>query len=221
MLDYYISINQFAEFSSGTIAAKRRIIKQQKIPNKFLLPWYQAARAAMKKYFKDVNNLTPINEAIAILTSKKPESKRQQTDKKVSLEALEQLKMVAFPRVLRNVQFEIIKPIEKNIDINNVSIVVAPDVILKGKYRGEVIYGAIKIHICKTKPFDQNQSKHVANILYKYLLAVSGKNGKILPELCLCLDIFSNRVMSASNFTQKDNSELKNICEEVKKLWLL
>ena len=47
MPDYHISVNQFAEFSKATPASKARIIKQQIEVNKFLIPWYQMAKAKM------------------------------------------------------------------------------------------------------------------------------------------------------------------------------
>lgn len=38
MSKYYISINQLATFTVGTESSKKRIIKQQKTPNKLLIP---------------------------------------------------------------------------------------------------------------------------------------------------------------------------------------
>ena len=220
MKNFYISVNQFAEFSSGTLATKKRILKQQVTPNKFLLPWYQTARGAMKRYFKNVNNSTPLDDAIEILMTRDADSKRKQIDKRVSIEALNELKSFAFPLLLRNIEFEIIKPAIKNVFINNVSIIVAPDVVLKATYNGEVIYGAIKIHICKTKPFDESQSVYVASLIRKYLeKAIPNGEGKVLPELCLCLDIFGGRITPASTKSSKLNSDIRTICEELKSLW--
>lgn len=220
MENFFISVNQFAEFSKGTLATKKLIIKQQVTPNKFLLPWYQTARGAMKRYFKNVNNSTPLDQAIEILTTRTADSKRKQIDKRVSIQALNELKSFAFPSVLRNVEFEIIKPEVKSVFINNVNIIVAPDVVLKATNKGEVIYGAIKIHICKTKPFDENQSSYVASLILKYLeKAIPDNEGIVLPELCLCLDIFGGRITPASEKSKKLNSDIRNICEELKLLW--
>ena len=174
----------------------------------------------MKKYFKNVNNSTPLDDAIRLLLSRTPDSKRKQTDQKVSIEALNELKKFAFPALLRDVEFEIIKPEVKNILINSVNIIIAPDVVLKGEYRGNIIYGAVKIHICKTKPFDENQSRYVSNLIFKYLeKEVAKENGIVVPELCLCLDIFSGRIMPASSKSTRLNSDIRSICEELKMLW--
>lgn len=220
MKNCYISVNQFAEFSGGTLATKKRIIKQQVTPNKFLLPWYQTARAAMKKYFKDINNTSSLDDAIELLLSRKADSKRKQIDKKVSIEALNELKSFAFPVLLKNIEFEIIKPPVKNILINNVNIIIAPDIVLKADYNGKIVYGAIKIHICKTKPFDENQCSYVSNLIYAYLeKEITKGNGTVIPELCLCLDIFGGRIMPASSKSLKLNVEIRNICDELKLLW--
>ncbi len=220
MNKYYLSANQFAEFANGTLATKKRIIKQQIIPNKFLVPWYQTARGAMKRYFKNIDNLTPLDEAIGLLTRKEKGTKRQEIDKKVSIEALNELKEFVFPKLLRNLEFEIVKPLEKVVEINNVNIIVAPDVVLKGTFNNKTIYGAIKVHICKSKPFDQKQSQYVANFIHKFLIKkVQTKNSIILPELCICLDIFGGRITTALKTSTKDNLEVKGICEEIKVLW--
>jgi hypothetical protein len=220
MMKYYISLNQFAEFSKGSIATKKRIIKQQQAPNKFLIQWYQTARSAIKKYLKDINNLTPIDKAIDQLLDKTVQSKRQQSDKTVSIEALQQLKTIAFPSIMKSVDFEIIKIDSKLVQLNGVNIIIAPDVIFKGYFYGQIIYGAVKIHICKYKPFDFGQTQYVSNLIYKYLnKQVPKSQGIVLPELCLCIDIFGGRVTSADAKSQKISTEIKMLCEELKMLW--
>lgn len=220
MKQYQISVNQFAEFSKATFKGKKRILKQQLVANKLLVPWYQSARAAMKKYLKDVSNLTPINEAIDKLTTKTPSTKRQQDEKIASVAALNELKSFAFPKLLREVEFTILKPYRNYFTLNNLDIIVAPDVVLKGKYNGKIIVGAVKVHICKTKPFDDKQGKYVSNLIYRFLQKnITENEGEVLPELCLCIDIFSGRITPATEVTNKEKSEIKSICEEVKNMW--
>lgn len=219
MKNYFISVNQFAEFSKSTIASKRRIIKQQQYPNKFLIPWYQKAKSAMKKYLVDINDATPIEEAILILQNKVPVNHRQTIDRRVSIEALNELKTFAFPKMLRDVEFEMLKPFQRTLSLNKINIKVAPDVILRGVYNGKVIYGAVKIHISKTKPFDERQSRFVSNLIYKFLQKeITEKDAVILPELCLCLDIFGGRITSAL-LSRGNSQQIKSICEELKKMW--
>ena len=220
MKHYQISVNQFAEFSKATLKGKQRILKQQLVPNLLLIPWYRTARAAMKKYLKEVDNFTPIDEAIEKLTSNVPSTKRQSDERQASVAALTELKTFAFPKLLRDVEYEIIKPAKNFVTLSNVDIIVAPDVVLRGRHKEKIIYGAVKVHICKTKPFDDKQSKYVANLLHRLLVKnMATDEGEILPELCLCIDVFGGRITPASEVTAKERSEIKTICEEVKKLW--
>lgn len=220
MSKYYISINQFAEFSNANESSKKRILKQQKNPNKLLIPWYQRAKGAIRKYFVDVNDYSVIDKAIQILTEKIPSNNRQKIDRQVSIEALEELKRVKLPSILQHLDYEVITAIEKNLLINNVDIKVSPEVIIRAKYKGEVIYGAIKIHISKGKPFNLNQATYVATTMYQFLkknVILDGE--KVLPELCLCLDIFSGRLVPAPENITSEILKIKIICNEIKELW--
>jgi len=220
MSKYYISANQLAEFYSATNSSKRRIINQQLNPNKLLIPWYQSAKSSIKKYLKNIDNTLPIEKGIELLLNKVPQNSRQNIDRRVSIEALNQLKSFAFPKLLRDIDFEIIQPTTKHISFNNVDIKVSPDVVLKGYYNGMVVYGAVKIHICKSKPFSLEQGNLVSTLIYKYLTKeVARKDEMVLPELCLCLDIFANRITQASVYNRSQVLAIKTICEQLKSLW--
>lgn len=219
-MKYHISINPFAEFSVSTLAAQKRIIKQQLTPNKLLIPWYQLAKSSLKRYFANVEVLTPINEAIEILSKKVPENKRQLTDKIVSIEALKKVSAMEKPKILSEIKYELIKSSFKDIEINDVNITIAPDVIIKGTYKGFTVYGAIKFHVSKSKPFDLNQASIVSTLLYKFLEnKFSGPHERALPELCLCLDVFSERIVPAPKNLTKQLAVIKNICENIKQVW--
>lgn len=220
MSKYYISINQFAEFSSATEASKKRIIKQQKIPNKLLIPWYQRAKGAIRKFFSDVKDYTPIDNAIKILEEKVPTNDRQKADKIASIQALELIKKLSLPKTLSVMNYELITADDKSLLINDVDIKVAPEIIIRAKYKNEVVYGAIKIHISKGKPFNHNQALYVSTLLHQFLVKKLAKRGeRILPELCLCLDVFSERLVPAPPNIVKEMTEIKAVCNEVKMLW--
>ena len=215
-----ISINQLAEFSSATAAKRKRLIAQQITPNKLLIPWYQQAKAAIRNYLKNVNDESPIVEAVNSIRSKTSTSKRQVTDQKVSLEALDKLRTLRVPRLLRILKYKLIKPDSKKISYGDVDVIIAPDLVIQAKYRGKTIYGAVKIHICKTKPFDPQQAKYVSALLYNYLTREVAQPGEIVnPELCICLDVFSDRFYSASDTCTRELKEIKEFCLEVKKIW--
>ena len=64
-MDKHISSNQFVEFDTKkTEKGKLRILNQQKIPNSFLIPWYQRAKACLRKSLKAGGDLSPILEGM-------------------------------------------------------------------------------------------------------------------------------------------------------------
>jgi hypothetical protein len=218
---YIISLNPFAEFTKGTEASKKRIIRQQKEPNKFLVSWYQLPKARIRKSIENHCDLEPIFKGIEDLKFRKPEKPRQVLDRSVSLEALNRYVTIKLPDLLKTVPYEIIKKVEsKSIFINGVEIIVSPDVIFKIIVNGKTYVGAVKVHISKRNVFDNNQSRYISSLIYKYLKEVVIKGDEeVLEELCLSIDVFGENVISVPKNLAKTLSEIEVICEEVKTIW--
>lgn len=152
--------------------------------------------------------------------NRKPESKRQERDKRVSLEAMERFIEMKLPSIIKNIDYEVIKPKVKSTFISDVEIIVAPDLIIKGHLNGKTVIGAVKIHISKENTFDLQQSKIVAYTIAKYLDKEIAKDGIIvLPELCFCIDVFGDRIISAKECDTQVDKKILEICREIKRLW--
>ena len=149
-------------------------------------------------------------------------NRRQQIDRNASIQALELLKKLKLPKILDKLDYEVIFSQEKSLYINNVDIIVAPEIIIRATYNGSIVYGAVKIHISKGKPFNLNQSTYVATTIYSFLSKkVAKKNEKVLPEICLCLDVFAERLTPAPANISSELSQIRAICGEIKELWTL
>ncbi len=215
-----ISVNQLADFSKATSKGKERIVQQQKYPNKVKVFWYQKAKARIKKSLAEGGDLTPIYQGIEEIIQKKPENGRQQSDKIVSIEALERYLKMGIPKVLKDINYEVVKPKENWFLIDDVKLIVAPDVVFTGKMDGMQVVGAIKIHIAKTKPFEVDQASIVATSIKKFLEQTEEfKEHKIHPGLCISIDIFGERVITAKEFEDQSEINIKNLCQEIKDLW--
>jgi hypothetical protein len=214
-----ISINQLAEFSIATDAAKNRIIKQQIVPNKILISWYQTARATIKKYIASKADQNILNNAIELLRKKPVNKPRQLVDKKVSIEALLNMKEIELPCDLTMKKIDIVKPTKKSVELFNTEILIAPDILFQTIVKNTVVWGCIKVHISKGKPFTKEQGSLVANTMLIYLqknIVRDFENAD--PDLCICLDVFSGRVISADN-RKNTRKIIRNICEELRVLW--
>lgn len=219
MNNYQISVNQLADFSGSTEYGKKRIIAQQRLPDRFRIPWYQLSKARVKKSIELRGDLEPIYDGIQTLMNRKPVNKRQETDKRVSIEALERYVKMQLPKMLLEVDFTVIKAKVKSLTISNVEVIVAPEIIVKGKLKGKTIIGAVKIHVSKSNPFDLKKSKLVASTIFQYLeKEFANDDVTVIPELCCCLDIFSGRIVSAQQTDSSVYKEVEEICNEIKRL---
>ncbi|WP_283636404.1 hypothetical protein [Aquaticitalea lipolytica] len=216
-----LSVNQFADFSKASEASKRRIIRQQKEPNKFLVAWYQLPKAKIRKSIENNCDLEPILKGIEELKLRIPNKPRQVLDRIVSLEALNRYVSIKLPDLLKSVPYEIIKNVEsKSIFINDVEIIISPDVIFRIKVNGNTYLGAVKVHISKNNVFDNIQSRYISSLINKYLKEVVAEADEVvLDELCLSIDVFGEKVISVPKNLPKSLTEIEVICEEVKSIW--
>ncbi|MEI6683555.1 MAG: hypothetical protein WCO44_13040 [Bacteroidota bacterium] len=221
MADYHLSINQLVEFRVATDAGKRRIIRQQLNPDQFRVQWYQLAKACIRASIRQNCDPKPIYEGLKALAARKAVTKHQQSDKATSIEALERFLDLQLPSTLRSMHYATIKPLDKTVEISDVEITVAPEIVIRGEVGGKKVVGGVKIHISKGKPFDYEQSLQVAAVIYRFLEEKVALPGElVMPELCFSLDIFGDRIVQApSDLTRVINS-IDQVCNEVKVHWL-
>lgn len=222
MSKYQISINRLADFSASTDAGKKRIIREQKKPNERKISWYQLSKSRIRKSMEKRGNLDPVFDGIKTLESRKPSTKWRINDKKVSIEALRRFVNIKLPSALKKFDYSVLKPKFKSLALKEVDIIVAPDVVIRGKFMGQSIVGGIKIHISKRKPFDLTKAQYVSSVICKYLKeVVAEKDDIVLPELCFCLEVFGERLVPAPEKYEEILSKVKSLCDEVKLLWQL
>lgn len=221
MSNYYtISINPLAEFIKATDTRKKRIIEQQKKPSPIIVNWYQLAKSRMKKFIINNADYETIDDAILTLKNRKGLNQRQAIDRQVSLEALERFVKLKIPNVLQEKDIEFYKFKNKSIIYQNIEITVSPDVIFSIKRDGVKHYGAIKLRVSKSKPFDNDQQNLIASTLYEYLkYNITDTNCIIEPDLCLSLDVFGNGYKALNANSNDTLLNYKSYFEEIKNIW--
>lgn len=221
MSNYYtISINPLAEFIKATDTRKKRIIEQQKKTSPIIVNWYQLAKSRMKKFIINNADYETIDDAILTLKNRKGLNQRQLIDRQVSLEALERFIKLKIPNVLQEKDIEFYKFKNKSISYQNVEITVSPDVIFSVKRDGIKHYGAIKLRVSKSKPFDNDQQNLIASTLYEYLKQNIIDNKSVIePDLCLSLDVFGNGYKALNANSNDTLVNYKSYFEEIKNIW--
>jgi hypothetical protein len=221
MSNYRISINQLVNFSSASQAGKRAIIKQQLAPSPIKVSRYRLPKFRIAKAIQQHGDMSPIQEAINILKAKNATTSWQINDKKVSLEALDRFSKMKLPKILKELKYIPIKKNNKTLQVKDVDVVVAPEVIIKGTISGKKVIGGVKIHISKNGQYDLESSQYVASIVYNYLKKESEDGEVAVPELCFCLDIFRGNFVPAPARSGILMAKVEEFCEELKSLWKL
>lgn len=216
MKNIEISINPLAEFLEATESRKKRIIAEQLDPDPVRVPYYQKARATIKKNLLAKGDIKIINEAILHINNKVVEKNWQRHDKKNSISALNLWKEMKLPKKFIQNKLEVISTKAKYFPFHGIQIKVSPTAIFKVNIDGQTYVGAFKIHISKGKPFKVKQSALVAQLLNLFLNNfVVGENEIVDPQLCICIDPFSGTIVSASNKIKYDVNQLKKACKEI------
>lgn len=121
MQEIEISINPFAEYLEATELRRISIIKEQMIPDKRRLPYYQLAKAKIKSSIIDNANYAIINDSIRILKERKPIKNWQIADKKNSMLALEHFKNMILPKKIIMEQFEEVSTTFKHLNLYGIN----------------------------------------------------------------------------------------------------
>ncbi|KOY52048.1 hypothetical protein [Polaribacter dokdonensis] len=222
-MKYKISINPLVDFSKGTDARKKRIIRDSKKPPILKVGWYQTPRACIKKSLSENGNEEPIIKGLEKLKNKIVSKPQQINNRASSLLAMRKFLDIDIPEIFKNHDLTIIKRrVNKSTYIEGVEILVSPDIVFTFDYEGKKYIGGVKIHLSKGNVFELQDSKMVATILHKHITEISESYKAIpLTDICFSLDVFDGRLVSAPKNPEKLMSKVKNVCSEIKNFWMV
>lgn len=210
------SLFSIAEFLETSEARKRAIIREQMNFN-FNGPFhYRSLKATMKRYILSGGNKTVLNTGIQNLKNKTPDTEWKKRDQEYSLAAAELFKNMPLPPFLEDYELETVKCDVNSFTLNDVEIIISPDLIFRIKYEGKKYLGAFKFHVAKGLKYSNRQSALVAQLVNQFLSNhVEKEDEKVIPRLCVCIDPFAQTVINASHKMKLDMNQLKLICEEI------
>lgn len=220
-----ISLNKLGEYAAeSSPSRRRRIIRDQKRPKDFIVPYYDPVRDAVVSYIaKDETDLSPLREAIEKLERAEPTSPWNKQRLQSCLDAIVAFRS-QFEAVLGREEIYAVparKTDPASIQINGVEVSVRPDLLVYGKDgRGKEIVGAIKLHFSKNHPLNDASGKYVATLLHRHVeerLAVDGLHPS--RKWCLVLDIFEGERFIAPRSYKRRRANLAAACEEIRSIW--
>ncbi|OFY90175.1 MAG: hypothetical protein A3K10_15155 [Bacteroidetes bacterium RIFCSPLOWO2_12_FULL_31_6] len=221
MSEILISINPFAEFLEATPSRQKNIIREQLNPDPVRVPYYQLARATMRKSILNNVNISIIQEAINELNTRTPERGNWRYHDKVnSITALEKFKTMLLPSHLVENKLEAVKTKVKYLPIYGVNIKVSPNLIFRTTINGQKVIGAFKIHTSKGKPFGHQQSALVAQLINQFLSTYVAEEDEFVdPQLCFCIDVFAGTTINSSSKIGYNMKQIIDVCKQIPKLW--
>lgn len=219
-MEYKISINPLCDFVVGSTRKKASIIRSQKQPSTFMVARYRTAKTRMSKFFKNGFSYQDIISGINDLQAKHCVTEFQKSDRRTSIEALRLFLELQFPNKFKELKCSFSTDKRKELDFSGVSIIVAPDLILRWEENGQKYIGGIKFHISKSNIFDYNKASFAAGLINLYLKdVVAAPDEMVVDDFCLCVDVFGTRICSTPQNKNTFIETLENACREIKNLW--
>ncbi|NBB81196.1 MAG: hypothetical protein GVY36_17455 [Verrucomicrobia bacterium] len=222
-----ISLNKLGEYAAeSSPSRRRRIIRDQKHPKDFILPYYDPVRDAVVSYIaNDEADLSPLRDAINKLEEEAPSSPWKEQRLQSCLDAIAAFRS-QFDAILEREKIYAVparKTDPASIQINGVEVSVRPDLLVYGKDgRGKEIVGAIKLHFSKGHPLDDTSGKYVATLLHRHVEErLAGDDLHPSRKWCLVLDIFEGERFIAPRSYKRRRENLAAACEEIRSTWPL
>lgn len=214
-----ISLNKLAEYLDAHSSRRKKIVQDAKDPKGFIITRYSDARTGIIDYINSGCDVQKMEDAIAALRAKEPESEFQEQDIALSIELLEAFLDADLPD-LGDIQLTKYEGANPKMEIGGVRISVNPDIIITGNHRGKDICGAIKLHISKTNQHTDESAKNVATVLKKFIEDYEAPEGVEVPhKFCIAIDTFRQSYEIAPKSFRRRLARIEDACQEITLWW--
>lgn len=217
-----ISLNKLGEYLHANPARRKKIVEDAKYPVNFIRTRYSYARTVIQEYFSSNFDENILDEGIDNLINKRVESEFEENDRDCSIEALEAVSFIDMTELIdtTKLSISIYRGENRMLNISGVDVSVKPNLIIRGKYRGSKVVGAIKIHISKNHRLNNQSAADIANILRNFLEEnVVEEDEKVEPKFCISMDVFDKSFEPAPKAFKRRIKYAVSACEEIALWW--
>lgn len=215
-----ISLNKLGEYTTATPVRRRGIVVDQKRPRDVVVARYRPAREATILAFEGGFDAGPIRDAIGALRNAPGDTDWQKQDIKLSAEALQSL--LGFTRDVATDGLSVQRAARDLVPlvVEGVAVSVRPSLILRGRYRGMTVCGAVKFYFGKTHVLSEDAGFNAATILHQYVEEhlVRG-NERVSPRHCMVVDVFAQAVHRAPRNYKRRRADVAAACQEIALRW--
>ncbi|MFO1491086.1 MAG: hypothetical protein U1F87_09290 [Kiritimatiellia bacterium] len=217
-----ISVNKLGEYIVASPARRKRIIYDQKFPQKFITARYADAQQFITEYLAQTNRHTSyIAAAISQLMSIPARSEWEEQNNALCAGALEHFIEVEDKLTSQEFSYTPLNPLaQASCTIANVEISIRPElevVINQGKKLGQC--GIVKLAFSKTNPITADVGDTTASLLHHYCESTMAKGSLISRDMCMLVDVFGEKVVSAPKSFKRRMKDVEAACQEIDALW--
>lgn len=217
-----ISANKLGEYLLCTSPTRRkRIIQDQKAPNRAVVPMYRLAEQPLADFFVGGHDRSAIDRAVVRLRSDHSGTPWAIKDRRNTADALDEVLALA-PRLPSDGMTYIRGPERPQLlRIKGVDVSVAPHFLLLFERRGVACVGGMKLHFPKSEDaaLEHKGGEYVATLLHQWITAYGPRDRKVMSSHCLSVDVFRRSVVAAPSATTRRMADIAAACEEIAAHW--
>lgn len=214
-----ISVNKLGEYAATNNATRRRrIVLDQKKPKPYIPSIYSEAQDFMADYLLGNENKDTLLHKADDFQNAAASTDWCETRNKVCAEAL--LSFADFAEEINLNGCELTKGQQDSpkLQVENVDVSVRPELfVTKRKRSGEIISGAVKLHVIKNNTMSDAAGAYTATTLEQFVETHSPYS--CARRLCFVVDVFEQRVFIAPRSYKRLRKDIRASCEEINRAW--
>ncbi|NET01429.1 MAG: hypothetical protein F6K61_12825 [Sphaerospermopsis sp. SIO1G1] len=210
-----ISVNKLSEYVTALPGRRKTIIKQQKRPSSFIVPYYKDAENILIDYLSNHNSSEEwLNNQVQELLDKEVSSTWAETRRNICIDALESfMEFAEYPDV-PGLVYTPGKPDPAKLHVCGVNISLRPEIYLTNQQNE--IKGCIKLVFAKSHSVSKQETTYTGVSLQRWMNEQYQVSDH---KLCFVLDIFGKQFYTAPKNYKQRMLDIEAACEEIARAW--
>lgn len=214
-----ISVNKLGEYAATNNATRRRrIVLDQKKPKPYIPSIYSEAQDFIADYLLGNEDKETLFHKVDDFQNSVAGTDWYETRNKVCAEALLSFADFAGKINLNNCELTKGRNDSPKLQVENVDVSVRPELLVTSRKRsGEIISGAVKLHVIKNNTMSEAAGAYTATMLQQFVESQSSHPCD--RRLCFVVDVFEQRVFTAPRSHKRLRKDISASCEEIYRAW--
>lgn len=217
-----VSAHKLGLYTVADARERRAIVRDQMRPREFALLRYAEAREAMVDHLMDErSDGSELFLFMEYMASGFAGSRFATQNAALCIESLGCFLQRRDPDLFKELRRERGREDAPPLKMAGVLVDVQPDIIFRGENRnGKPVVGALKLHLSKNQPLDNDAGQNLATLLSTYLSQQVVRPGEsILNRNCMVWDVFAQKRFAAPRSTANRMRMMEACCEEIAFRW--